>query len=112
MFPSIKCLSTDSGNEFLTFLRVRPSKDKDTLAFRGDTSQEAEEFIHEVNIRAFKTGKLKDQEWITTFASVSFAGKALRWYRRLPRQTRQDWELLQEAILEKDWNNDENSSLG
>lgn len=80
------------------------------LTFRGDTNHEAEDFIRAVNIQAFKLDKSDDQKWITTFASACFSGKALRWYRQLPPTTRQDWGLLQEAILDNDWEDGEPSA--
>ncbi|KAG8946965.1 hypothetical protein FRC04_011260 [Tulasnella sp. 424] len=76
------------------------------VTFTGKSSDDAENFIQSVNIQAFKAQKLKDTEWITGFASTAFSGKALRWYRRLPVTTRQDWELLQEAILDHQWEDD------
>ncbi|KAG8946973.1 hypothetical protein FRC04_011268 [Tulasnella sp. 424] len=81
------------------------------INFEGDNSREAEDFIRAVNIQAFKTGKSNDQEWLTAFASASFAGTALRWYRRLPSATRKDWDLLQEAILDKEWDSEVERSL-
>lgn len=82
------------------------------VTFTGKSNDDAENFIQSVNIQAFKAQKLKDTEWITGFASTAFSGKALRWYRRLPLTTRQDWELLQEAILDHQWKNElEPSSL-
>ncbi|KIO24334.1 hypothetical protein M407DRAFT_26241 [Tulasnella calospora MUT 4182] len=79
------------------------------LTFRGDTNDEAEDFIRAVNIQAFRIDKSDDQKWITTFASACLSGKALRWYRQLPFTTRQDWDLLQEAILDNDWEDGEPS---
>ncbi|KAG9019842.1 hypothetical protein FRB90_003431 [Tulasnella sp. 427] len=81
----------------------------DFLVFRGDSDQEAESFIRAVNVQAFKQGKSKDKDWITTYASAAFSGKALRWYRRLPATTRTDWEALQEAILDNEWGEESSS---
>ncbi|KAG8971803.1 hypothetical protein FRC05_010762 [Tulasnella sp. 425] len=75
----------------------------DFLVFRGASNQEAEDFVRAVRIQAFKSGKFKDQEWITELAAAAFAGNALRWYLRLPNSTREDWDKLQGAILEHQW---------
>lgn len=82
----------------------------DFLIFRGGGSGEAEDFIRAVNVQAFKKGKSRDQEWLSTFASAAFAGKALRWYWRLPPTTREDWKALQQAILDNDWDELKSSS--
>ncbi|KAG8946971.1 hypothetical protein FRC04_011266 [Tulasnella sp. 424] len=83
----------------------------DFLIFRGDGNLEAEDFIRAVNIQAFKIEKSDDQKWTSTFASISFSGKALRWYQQLPLNTRQDWGLLQKAILDNDWESQKSASL-
>lgn len=76
---------------------------EDFLSFRGSSDQEAEDFIRAVRIQAFKAGKHDDLKWICSFASTALAGKALRWYLRLPTATQQDWLQLQAAILEHEW---------
>lgn len=85
---------------------------EDILIFRGDSNEAAEKFIRAVYIQAFKTNKIDDQSWITGFASTAFAGNALRWYRTLPVATRQDWDLLQAAILSFDWQKNAQAELG
>lgn len=76
---------------------------EDFLSFRGSSDQEAEDFIRAVRIQAFKAGKHDDLKWICSFASTALAGKALRWYLRLPTATQQDWLQLQAEILEHEW---------
>ncbi|KAG8935330.1 hypothetical protein FRC01_003083 [Tulasnella sp. 417] len=80
------------------------------VSFRGFSNEEAENFIRAVNIQAFKAQKVNDMEWIAGFASTGFSGKALRWYRRLPTATRQNWELLQEEILNCEWKEEPEST--
>ncbi|KIO33722.1 hypothetical protein M407DRAFT_177397 [Tulasnella calospora MUT 4182] len=46
-------------------------------------------------------GKLRDNGWIIDEVSVAFAGDALRWYIELDEETRNDWWLLQRAIIQK-----------
>lgn len=82
----------------------------DFLIFRGDGNPEAEDFIRAVNIQAFKIDRSDDQKWTSTFASTSFSGKALRWYQQLSLNTRQDWGLLQKAILDNDWEEGQESA--
>lgn len=77
--------------------------EEDFLVFRGASNQEAEDFVRAVRIQAFKSGKFQDQKWVTEFAAAALAGKALRWYIRLPNPTREDWDKLQGAILEHEW---------
>ncbi|KAG9027427.1 hypothetical protein FS837_004281, partial [Tulasnella sp. UAMH 9824] len=97
--PNASSVSQDSPEKFMADF-------EEYVSFKGYSDDEAETFIRAVNIQAFKAQKLKDTEWIAGFASTGFAGKALRWYRRLPMATRQDWELLQEAILDHEWKED------
>ncbi|KAG8948917.1 hypothetical protein FRC00_008404 [Tulasnella sp. 408] len=71
------------------------------LTFTGKNAEEAEDFIHAVNRRAWATGKLDDDAWTAKFAYVCFTKKALRWYEELDKETRNDWTLLRQAILAK-----------
>ncbi|KAG9032790.1 hypothetical protein FS837_002641 [Tulasnella sp. UAMH 9824] len=84
---------------------------EESIIFRGVDPEEAENFIRSVKVQAFRAGKSDDQNWVATLASTAFAGKALRWYLRLPVQTRQDWDQLQEAIIENEWGRDNTSTL-
>ncbi|KAG8916919.1 hypothetical protein FRC01_002781 [Tulasnella sp. 417] len=73
----------------------------DQIAFEGRDGTEAENFIRNVKSRAFKLGKQKDNGWMAAFASICFAGNALRWFESLDDETQSDWKLLRSAILAK-----------
>jgi len=81
------------------------------LVFRGIDGVECEEFIRAVNIRARREGKTRDNEWIVDFVSICFAGKALRWYRKLDREIRGDWDKLQDAMLDEYPEEEERSTI-
>ncbi|KIO17952.1 hypothetical protein M407DRAFT_32367 [Tulasnella calospora MUT 4182] len=71
------------------------------IIFTGGSAEEAEDFIFAIKKRAYSKGKHQDNAWIRDFVSICFAKKALRWYVRLDPETRNDWELLQRAILDE-----------
>ncbi|KAG8916771.1 hypothetical protein FRC01_002879, partial [Tulasnella sp. 417] len=73
----------------------------DYVPFTGKNAEEAEDFVHAVNRRAWAAGKLDDHTWMAKFAYVCFTKKALRWYEDLDEETRNDWRLLRRAILDK-----------
>ncbi|KAG8960448.1 hypothetical protein FRC05_006844, partial [Tulasnella sp. 425] len=71
------------------------------IVFEGRDGTEAENFIRNVKSRAFKLDKQRDNEWMAAFASICFAGNALRWFESLDDETQSDWKLLRSAILAK-----------
>ncbi|KIO24325.1 hypothetical protein M407DRAFT_244489 [Tulasnella calospora MUT 4182] len=75
------------------------SNSDDPLIFHGRSSEEAETFIRQVNLLAFKANRMRDKRWTADFAATAFAGDALRKFRRLPSEVRGDWDKLQEALL-------------
>ncbi|KAG8916055.1 hypothetical protein FRC01_003406 [Tulasnella sp. 417] len=77
------------------------SSEEDYVPFTGKNAEEAEDFVHAVNRRAWAAGKLDDHTWMAKFAYVCFTKKALRWYEELDEETRNDWRLLRRAILDK-----------
>ncbi|KAG8893466.1 hypothetical protein FRB99_001925, partial [Tulasnella sp. 403] len=62
---------------------------------------ECEYFVHKLRQTAFAHGKLDDNLWMAQFASTCLLGKALRWYVGLDSNTKNDWETLEAAMLEK-----------
>ncbi|KAG8897729.1 hypothetical protein FRC00_003870, partial [Tulasnella sp. 408] len=82
----------------LSDIRLTGSLD-DTLIFRGLSSEEAENFIRQVNILAFNANRTRDTRWTAEFAATAFAGDALRKFRKLSSEVRNDWDKLQEALL-------------
>ncbi|KAG9027346.1 hypothetical protein FS837_004306 [Tulasnella sp. UAMH 9824] len=74
------------------FLRFGP-------IFCGESGKEAEKFVFWIRQRARNAGKLEDPQWIATFASPFFAGRALRWYSSLQMNVQKDWNALQRAIF-------------
>lgn len=71
------------------------------IVFSGSNGAEAERFINLLRRRARAEGKLRDKEWILDLAVSSLEGEALRWHSRLPRQVRNDWDALEDALLEQ-----------
>jgi len=71
------------------------------LVFNGIDGLEAEEFIFSVRQRAIAERKDEDEKWMAKFASSCFSRDALRWHARLDPTTRNDWNLLQEALLSR-----------
>jgi len=73
------------------------------LEFTGSSCTECEQFIHAVRGKAFEQGKdLNDDTfWIAQYASTGFSGDALRWHTTLDDSTRQDWSLLEKALLKQ-----------
>lgn len=67
--------------------------------FSGESGEEAEKFVFWIRQRARNAGKLEDPQWIATFASPFFAGRALRWYSSLQMNVQKDWNALQRAIF-------------
>lgn len=67
--------------------------------FYGHSCQEAEQFVFSVRQRIRDAGKHQDNDWIITFVSDCFVGNALRWHVSLDSGIREDWKLLQVAIL-------------
>lgn len=67
--------------------------------FRGESGEEAENFVFSIRQRARDAGKLEDPQWIATFAAPFFAGSALRWYSSLQMKVQKDWDALQRAIF-------------
>ncbi|KAG8894527.1 hypothetical protein FRB99_001199 [Tulasnella sp. 403] len=69
--------------------------------FKGEDAAECEDFIQNIRRYAFSQGKLKDNEWMALFASTCLSGKALRWHKKLDKETKENWDLLETALLEK-----------
>jgi hypothetical protein len=46
-------------------------------------------------------GKEDDPTWIARTAVVCFTEDALRWHVKLSKDIRNDWELLEEALLDR-----------
>ncbi|KAG8982464.1 hypothetical protein FRB90_006770, partial [Tulasnella sp. 427] len=73
--------------------------DGEQIVFQGKDGTEAENLIRSVKAHAFKLGKQRDNDWMAAFASICFAGNALRWFETLDQATQLDWKLLSAAIL-------------
>ncbi|KAG9019840.1 hypothetical protein FRB90_003429 [Tulasnella sp. 427] len=69
------------------------------MSTAGKSSDEAETFIRQVNLLAFKAQKTRDAHWTADLASTAFAGDALRKFLRWAPEIRGDWNKLQEALL-------------
>ncbi|KAG8896464.1 hypothetical protein FRC00_005922, partial [Tulasnella sp. 408] len=67
--------------------------------FYGHGGEEAEQFVFLVRQIILDAGKQKDNEWIITLVSGCFVGDALRWHVSLDSSIREDWSLLEVAIL-------------
>jgi hypothetical protein len=72
-------------------------------SFTGSSSAECSLFIAAIYEEAFEKGKLDDPRWIANFASISFTGKARRWWENLGRDTQQDWRKLEQALSTAAW---------
>lgn len=73
----------------------------DDLTFSGVGGAECERFITAVRKKARAEGKLRDNDWMVDLVSSCLTGDALRWYAKLKRDQRDDWDLLQEALLDR-----------
>ncbi|KIO30386.1 hypothetical protein M407DRAFT_20459, partial [Tulasnella calospora MUT 4182] len=67
--------------------------------FHGNSGEEAEQFVFSVRRQIWDAGKQKDNDWVITFVSDCFLGNALRWHVSLDSSIREDWKLLEVAIL-------------
>lgn len=70
------------------------------LTFSGLNGLQYGRFIHEIRVRAHKSGKSGDTEWMIGLASASLTGDALRWHVSLDPSIQNNWALLQRAMLE------------
>ncbi|KAG8931703.1 hypothetical protein FRC00_000676 [Tulasnella sp. 408] len=77
--------------------RWQPS---DLTEFNGN-ERECEQFVLLIREAARHHGKLDDARWAAAFASTCLTGDALRWYNGLDGDTRDSWELLAPALLNK-----------
>ncbi|KAG8893293.1 hypothetical protein FRB99_002071, partial [Tulasnella sp. 403] len=71
------------------------------IVFKGVDGSECERFIRAVKIQAREQNKLRDERWILDLVEVSFEGNALRWFTKLDPAVRSNWDLLQEALLDR-----------
>lgn len=67
--------------------------------FDGSDSADAEDFIHAIRAKAFSEGKDSDQDWILRLVTAFLTRDALRWHVELEPSIRNDWWLLQKALL-------------
>ncbi|KAG8906556.1 hypothetical protein FRB99_006670 [Tulasnella sp. 403] len=74
---------------------------EDTLRFSGIGGVQCEEFIHIVRQRALAAGKQRDNDWIIDFVTSCFIGDALRFHTTLDEEVRNNWWLLQCALLQR-----------
>lgn len=51
--------------------------------------------------QAFEKGKHEDPKWMASFAGTCFSGLTLRWHSQLDNSVKQDWALLEPALLER-----------
>ncbi|KAG9046131.1 hypothetical protein FS837_005010 [Tulasnella sp. UAMH 9824] len=72
----------------------------DLIEFNGDEGV-CERFVLLIREAARHYGKLDDPMWAAVFASAWLTGDALGWYNGLDRATRDSWELLAPALLNK-----------
>ncbi|KAG8906559.1 hypothetical protein FRB99_006673 [Tulasnella sp. 403] len=75
--------------------------DSDPLQFSGIDGVQCEEFIKIVRQRALAAGKQRDNDWIIDFVTPCFIGDALRFHATLDEEVRNNWWLLQCALLQK-----------
>lgn len=71
------------------------------MTFRGDDGNECEDFIQSIRSHVFEKGKHEDQKWMASYAATCFSGPALRWHTQLDNNVKQDWALLETALLER-----------
>jgi len=75
--------------------------DDELLSFNGFDGMEAEVFIDAVHTRAAKENKSDDDDWKVKYASKGFKGGALRWWAKLDKTNRRDWDWLVTAFLDR-----------
>lgn len=69
--------------------------------FRGRSGTDCEEFIRAVYTYALENDKTDDNRWIAAYAATRLLGKALRWFSRQDKTVKQDWSVLQVALLDQ-----------
>lgn len=75
--------------------------DDDIPSFRGSGPDDCDIFIQAVRRQGHREGKLRDDQYMADLASLYLSGPALRWHRRLDKDTRDSWDALETALLEE-----------
>lgn len=57
--------------------------------------------MRSIRQRAFSEDKIGDYQWMAAQASGHFADKAGKWYDGLEQSVKDDWLLLERALLSK-----------
>ncbi|KAG8906558.1 hypothetical protein FRB99_006672 [Tulasnella sp. 403] len=86
----------DEGSGFRYYM-----VDGNALFFSGIDGVQCEEFIQIVRRRALTAGKQRDNDWIIDFVTPCFIGDALRFHAALDDEVKDNWSLLQRALLQK-----------
>ncbi|KAG8892143.1 hypothetical protein FRB99_002922, partial [Tulasnella sp. 403] len=71
------------------------------LKFQGIDGAECEAFINAIRSKAYEEGKDEDPRWMARYAATCFIGSALRWHIKLDKEIRNDWALLEDALIDK-----------
>ncbi|KAG8999217.1 hypothetical protein FRB90_012128 [Tulasnella sp. 427] len=88
--------SAQTGGESKGSARLPTGKN-----FKGKSGSECESFIRSIRRIAWEEGKVQDKTWMAYFASIHFAGRALKWHSDLPPDAQQDWGKMEKALLER-----------
>jgi hypothetical protein len=97
--PPCRCIAPNLVSLSGTIRPPVHSRITGVFRFFGRDGMECEEFIMRVREHAHEQEKEEDNIWIARFAGRCMADKALRWHIRLDEATRQDWSLLERALI-------------
>ncbi|KIO21100.1 hypothetical protein M407DRAFT_29254 [Tulasnella calospora MUT 4182] len=78
-----------------------PEEEQPTLTFHGTNGVECEDFINNVRCRALEQGRIRDNDWLVTFAKSCFRDGALEFLDSLDDSIKGDWKQLRKALLKK-----------
>ncbi|KAG8934310.1 hypothetical protein FRC01_003823 [Tulasnella sp. 417] len=76
-----------------------PDEEQPTLTFHGTNGVECEDFINNVRCRALEQGKIRDNDWLVTFAKSCCRDGALEFVDSLDDSVKGDWKQLRKALL-------------
>ncbi|KAG8954568.1 hypothetical protein FRC00_005789, partial [Tulasnella sp. 408] len=63
--------------------------------------EECTGFIRQVRRKALEVGKSRDKEWMADYAVSCFADDALKWSMNVHRDVLENWDVLQQALMEE-----------
>ncbi|KAG9029574.1 hypothetical protein FRB95_005203 [Tulasnella sp. JGI-2019a] len=69
--------------------------------FSGKSDEQVAPFIRRIQEISFAQGRQRDNDWQADYAATCLDGDALRWYSELNDETRNSWNELRRALLQR-----------